>query len=114
MPTWTTDEQFSSVSILTDEQLYVPGWIADEEISAVGFDTDEAIDVEDHDLMGLRIHNYSLNPDYDFDLEYWRDGAWTSMKDRVISSLPIHLSLKYREIYTAALILNNEDGALTP
>lgn len=64
--------------------------------------------------MALRIHSYSANPDYDFGFEYYRDADWTSLKNKVVSSEPINVRRSYREITTADLVLDNQDGLLTP
>ena len=64
--------------------------------------------------MQLRIHNYGLSPRFDFDFLYFRDDAWTSLKERVVSSEPIKIDRTDKEIYTCNLTLNNADGLLTP
>ena len=70
--------------------------------------------------MALRIHSYSLSPEYYAALEYLRDGAWHDLTERLVSrttggeQFPITVSKSYRQMYTCSLMLDNTDGLITP
>ena len=64
--------------------------------------------------MALRIHSYSLNPDYHATIEYHRDGSWHDFSERLITNQPISISKSYRQVNTCTFVLNNNDGLLTP
>lgn len=61
----------------------------------------------------IRVHSYSLDPHYDFDFLYERNGAWHSLKSRVLTKEPLVVSKQYREFYTGSLTLDNVDGLLS-
>lgn len=73
-----------------------------------------------HSNMALRIHSYSLSPEYYAGLEYLRDGAWHDLTERLVSrtsrgeQFPITVSKSYRQMYTCSLMLDNTDGLITP
>lgn len=79
----------------------------------------QSSDVENDDFiinwsMPLRIHSYSMDPEYDFDFEYYRSSAWYSLKTRVDRQQPITVSKNYKQMYSASLVLDNIDGLLSP
>jgi hypothetical protein len=73
-----------------------------------------------HSNMALRIHEYSLAPDFAAELWYYRDAAWHDLTERVLvanssgNPFPITKTMGYRQPYSCSLTLNNEDGLLTP
>jgi hypothetical protein len=112
-----TEEEIEISCFKTEEEIYIPGWICDEEIYVGGFDVDEEISIlQESDPMAMRIHSYAFDRRYAADLEVYKymSDTWVSLRDRIIASEPISVTKKYREIYTASLTLNNNDGLLTP
>lgn len=65
-------------------------------------------------LIDFDVHALSADPRFGLTFEYWRDGAWHDLTDRVISSEPVCIRRTLRELYTAGLTLQNVDGLLTP
>jgi hypothetical protein len=87
------------------------GHLSDLRVSDV--ESDPMIRYGEDGAMALRIHSYGVDPRYDFDFEYLREGLWRSLKTRVLSDQPITVKKPHGDFYTGGLVLDNHDGLLT-